>query len=233
MRINPTVVLTFLLLTMMFGAGAVSARWGLSLGKEALKEITQPEISPTSKREEDQASLIEGEGIIFLKEKEVLKNVKAQMQGKVPVEAPKPKKEEKKATEEPEKSPKKNEEAKPESKEQAGLPIVATDDKVTLEVRSMKKEGQALILDVTLKNESSRSVEFLYSFLSIKDDSGRSLSATTQGLPGKLSPNSQLHSGKVSIPIAVLGDAKKLSMTLTDYPDRKLELAIADIPVLR
>lgn len=230
MRINPTVVLTFLLLTMMFGAGAVSARWGLSLGKEALKEITQPEISPTSKREEDQASLVEGEGIIFLKENEVLKNVKAQMQGKAPVEAPKPKKE---ATQKPEQPPKKNEEAKQESKEQAGLPIVATDDKVTLEVRSMKKEGQALILDVTLKNESSRSVEFLYSFLSIKDDSGRSLSATTQGLPGKLSPNSQVYSGKVSIPTAALGDAKKLSMTLTDYPDRKLELAIADIPVLR
>lgn len=233
MRINPTVVLTFLLLTMMFGAGGVSARWGLSLGKKALKEITQPEISPTSKRDDGQGSLVEGEGIVFLKEKEVLTNVKAQMDGKVPVEEPKPKQEEKKATQEPKQAPKENEEAKQEPKEQAGLPILATDDKVTLEVRSIKKEGEALLLDVSLKNESSRSVEFLYSFLNVTDDSGRALSATTQGLPGKLPPNGRAYSGKVSIPTALLGGAKKLSMTLTDYPDRQLVLAIADIPVLR
>ena len=233
MRINPTVVLTFLLLTMMFGAGGVSARWGLSLGKSALKEITQPEISPTSKRDDGQESLVEGEGIVFLKEKEVLTNVKDQMDGKVPVEAPKPKQEEKKATQEPKKETKKNEEAKQEPKKQAGLPIVATDAKVTLEVRSIKKEGEALLLDVSLKNDSSRSVEFLYSFLNVTDDRGRALSATTQGLPGKLPPNGQAYSGKVSIPTVLLGGAKKLSMTLTDYPDRQLELAVADIPVLR
>ncbi len=81
MKINPTVILTLALLGMMFGAGSVSARWGLKLGTDALKEITQPEISPTSKRDGTQKGLVQGQGIVFLQEQNVVKNVKAVMTG--------------------------------------------------------------------------------------------------------------------------------------------------------
>jgi hypothetical protein len=48
-RINSTVALTFILLTLMFGAGIVSAAAGFSIGREALKGITQPDARPTNK----------------------------------------------------------------------------------------------------------------------------------------------------------------------------------------
>jgi hypothetical protein len=37
----------------------------------------------------------------------------------------------------------------------------------------------------------------------------------------------------VSIPSALLEDAKQLSLTLTDYPDQKLQLKMSGIPVVQ
>ncbi|NEO18623.1 hypothetical protein [Moorena sp. SIO4A5] len=45
MKFNTTVALTIVLLTMMLGAGVVSAFWGFSLGHEALKGVTQPDTN--------------------------------------------------------------------------------------------------------------------------------------------------------------------------------------------
>jgi hypothetical protein len=84
-----------------------------------------------------------------------------------------------------------------------------------------------------MKNDGSNPVRFLYSFLNVTDDQGRALSAITEGLPGELPANSQEFTGTVSIPTALLEDAKKLSLTLTDYPDQKLQLKMAEIPVNR
>ena len=39
--------------------------------------------------------------------------------------------------------------------------------------------------------------------------------------------------GKVKIPTALVNDSQTLSLNLTDYPDQKLELNIAQIPVIR
>jgi hypothetical protein len=69
--------------------------------------------------------------------------------------------------------------------------------------------------------------------LNVTDDQGRALSAITEGLPGELPPTGEAFSGTVSIPTALLEDAKKLSMTLTDYPDQKLQLKMSEIPVAR
>jgi hypothetical protein len=227
MKINPTVILTLLLLGMMFGAGTTSAKWGLTLGTEALKEITQPEISPTRNRKENEEHL-KGEQISFLTEPQILERVKAIQNGNVPAETdPKPKAEEKKS--EPTPEPEKEKAAEPK-KAEGNFPIVGQDQDVTLTVDSVEKQGNWLLLNVSLKNDSYRSVQFLYSFLNVTDERGRVLSATTDGLPGELPANQQKYSGTIKISTALLDDAQTLSLTLTDYPDQKLQLKISEIP---
>lgn len=227
MKMNPTVVLTLFLLIMMFGAGAVSASLGLSLGKAALKEVTQPDVRPATNPSENPQNAGRGEGIKLLKEDKIVENVKAQMSGKAP-EAVKPEtKPEPKQESEASEQAKKAEQPKKDER----FPIVSTDQKISLEVRSVRQQGGSLLLDVSLKNSGDRSVQFLYSFLSVTDDKGRSLSATTEGLPGELPPTNESYSGTVSIPTALLDNAQKLSLTLTDYPDQQLQLKMADIPV--
>ncbi|WP_254566536.1 hypothetical protein [Oscillatoria sp. HE19RPO] len=225
MKVNPTVVLTFLLLSMMFGAGALSASLGLELGKAALKEVTQPDVRPNTSGESNSQATGKGKALKLLKEEEIIKTVKARISGKeVEPEAaqtkavePTPEAAEAKAAEEPKKDER--------------FPIATKDQDVSLEVTGVRREGSSLVLDVSLKNEGSRSVQFLYSFLNVTDDKGRSLSATTEGLPGDLSPSDRSYSGTVSIPTALLDNAQKLSLTLTDYPDQELELKMSEIPV--
>lgn len=226
MKVNPTVVLTFLLLSMMFGAGALSASLGLELGKAALKEVTQPDVRPNTSGESNSPTPGKGKGLKLLKEDEVIKTVKARIAGK-DVE-PEPAQ-----TKAVEPAPEQSAEAKAaeEPKKDERFPIATKDGDVSLEVTGIRREGSSLVLDVSLKNEGSRSVQFLYSFLNVTDDKGRSLSATTEGLPGDLSPSDQSYSGTVSIPTALLDNAQKLSLTLTDYPDQELELKMSEIPV--
>jgi hypothetical protein len=69
--------------------------------------------------------------------------------------------------------------------------------------------------------------------LDVTDDQGRALSANTEDLPWELPPNGKIFSGTVSISTALLDDVKKLSMTLTDYPEQQLQLQMLDIPVER
>ncbi len=81
MKVNTTVALTLILLSLMVGAGVVSAAWGFALGREALKGITQPDTSPTSnlarKQQNDAKTPFK-----ILQEAEILKRVKARMEGK-------------------------------------------------------------------------------------------------------------------------------------------------------
>ena len=112
------------------------------------------------------------------------------------------------------------------------LPIKGKDQGVTLEVVKINQQGGSLLLDVNLRNDSRKAVRFLYSFLDVRDDQGRALSAITDGLPGELPANGENFSGTVRIPTALLNDAKQISLTLTDYPDQKLQLKISKIPVV-
>lgn len=80
MRINPAIAFTLILLAAMFGSGIVSASWGYSLGRQALTGIRQPETRPasasTANRDSAQTS-----DFILLKEEDILKNVKARIEG--------------------------------------------------------------------------------------------------------------------------------------------------------
>lgn len=229
MKINPTVILTLLLLGMMFGAGTTSAKWGLTLGTEALKEITQPEISPTRNRTENEEHL-KGQPMSFLTEPQILERVKAIQNGNAPAETPTPKTAANKSEPTPKPEPEKAAEPK---KAEGNFPLTGQDRDVTLTVDSVQKQGNWLMLNVNLKNDSYRSVQFLYSFLNVTDERGRALSATTEGLPGELPANQQKYSGMIKISTALLDDAQTLSLTLTDYPDQKLQLKISEIPVVK
>lgn len=80
MKINPTVALTLILLSLMLSAGLTSAVWGYKLGRESLKGVTQPNTRPINNAEGTQDHHHRGE-LTLLKEADILSNVKAQVEG--------------------------------------------------------------------------------------------------------------------------------------------------------
>lgn len=226
MVLNSTVVLTLILLTLMFGAGVTSSVWGFTLGREALKGTTQPDVRPSSNAGGKQGTPAKGDQVSILKEKDILKIVKARVDGRDP---------EKLATQNAkDKASSKPATAKKPATGQnasAKFPMNSRDGGITLEVSAVNQRGNSMLLDVSMKNEGSQAVRFLYSFLNVTDNQGRPLSATAEDLPAELPPNGQIFYGTVSIPTALLENAKELSLTLTDYPGQKLQLQIAGIPV--
>jgi hypothetical protein len=238
MKFNSTVALTLILLAMMLGAGFVSAMWGFTLGHEALKGVTQPDIRPTKKLAETQQVSLGKEGVKILREEDILVNINDYIKGKgkdaksdsdEKKETPAPTRPEQKPTPEPSATSA----SLTTTNANLKLPVKSQDRGVTLEVNSTSQSGGSLLLNVSLKNNGTTPVRFLYSFLNVTDDQGRALSAITEGLPGELPANGEAFSGTVSIPTALLEDAKKLSLTLTDYPDQKLQLKMSEIPVSR
>lgn len=235
MKLNSTVALTLILLATMLGAGTVSALWGYTLGHGALKGVTQPDVSPTKKLAGDKTSSSSQEGVKMLSEEAVLAEVSEKIDSTSTISELDEKED---STEDKDKeSEKDTEEGDKEEEKEATIsgnfPITSQDQGVTLEVVSASQKGGSLLLDVNMKNQGSQEVRFLYSFLDVKDEQGRALSAITEGLPGELPPSGREFSGKVRIPTALLEDAKNISLTLTDYPDQKLQLNLNNIPVVK
>lgn len=220
---NSSIVLTLSLLTLMFGAGLGSASWGFKLGREALKGITQPDTRPTNNLAGARDSSNRKEGLVLLEEEKIITSVKNIIRNGGVVEDKTTKKD----------SQKKQAKVKSseENKSQQSFPIVSSDAGVALEVNDVRRWGNSLVLDVNLKNEGDQSVRFLYSFLNVTDDQGRSLSASTEDLPGELPPNGRRYYGIITIPIALLDNAKELSLELTDYPGQKLDLKMSKIKI--
>ncbi|HLO85176.1 MAG TPA: hypothetical protein VK203_09220 [Nostocaceae cyanobacterium] len=233
MKINSTVLLTLTLLTLMLGAGSVSAYLGLNLGNSALKGVNKLDGSPTTNRlSSAKAASSQPAGLTFLKEEDILKTVKARTDGKN-----KSKKTEKVEEEEEVKTSKSPTQEKPApAKEETlapGFPIVAESEGVIMAVQSARYSGGDLLLKVKMQNKGADSVRFLYSFLDVTDDKGRTLSAITEGLPAELPSNGPEFTGTVSIPTSLLDDVRNISLALTDYPAQKLKLQLSDIPVDR
>lgn len=231
MKLNSTVTLTLVLLTLMLGAGFVSAFWGFSLGSAAIKGVTQPDARPTTKLASTKGSTPQQGGVALLREDDIIKSVKARMEGKG--RGAKPEKAEENNQKDQDKLAANTRLEEENEAPQPGFPVTAENQGVSLEVYSARYSGGALLMRVRLKNTGRDTVRFLYSFLDVTDDQGRSLSATPDNLPTELPANSQVFSGTVSIPTALLDNVKKLSLTLTDYPDQKLRLQLSDIPVAR
>jgi hypothetical protein len=229
MGLNSTVVLTVVLLTMMFGAGFTSSVWGYGLGRSALKEITQPDVRPNNLANKNKNGN-RHDGVLLLKEKDILATVKKRMEGKEEVASASPKAANKPTSTQAQK-PKTESSPAPAANNKSVFPIVSRDGGVRLEVVEATRKGNSLVLNVNLKNEGQESVRFLYSFLNVTDDKGRALSASVEELPGQLPPSGKVYQGTVTIPTALVENSKELTMSLTDYPDQKMQLQMSGIPV--
>lgn len=229
MAVNSTVVLTLILLTLMFGAGVTSSVLGFTTGREALKGTTQPDVRPSNNAGSGkQGNPANKDQVSILKEKDILKTVKARIEGRDPEKTAQANIKTDKA------SPKPATAKKPGAPNASNkFPLNSRDGGIVLEVSAASQRGTSMLLDVSMKNEGSQAVRFLYSFLNVTDDRGRALSATAEELPAELPPNGQVYYGTVSIPTALLENAKEVSLTLTDYPGQKLQLQISGIPVAK
>lgn len=230
MKLRSTVTLTVILLILMLGAGYVSAIWGFMVGSEALQGVSQPDARPKSRIKLRKQKSQQPAAAVMLKEKDIITSVRARIEGQGKnVKPQKPQTEDQSSSKQS--SPQTTQVAA--EPPQPGFPVIDKNQGVTLEVLSARFSGGALLLKVNFKNEGDRTVRFLASFLDVTDDRGRSLSANTEGLPWELPPNGKTFSGTVSISTLLLEDVKKLSMSLTDYPQQQLRLQMQDIPITR
>jgi hypothetical protein len=219
MKINPTIALTLTLLSLMFGVGIISAAWGLVVGREALKGITQPDTRPTNPTSQ---SVPRREEVAILREEDLIAAAKTRMNGAGGDPTIKP-----------------NSAVKTEPKAAmkavaANLPLVSQSFGVVLEVSSVRQQGDALVMQVSLKNTSKVAVQFLYDgFLTLKDEKGEAIAATVQGLPAELPPSGAPFAGTITVPAELVKQVEKLSLSITDYPDQRLQLQLPNIPIIR
>jgi hypothetical protein len=226
---NSPAMLALMLLAMMLGSGTVSGLVGYKMGSEALKGVGQPDTNPTKKKiVENQETSSKTQEFVPIDEKTILTQVYDRINGKSEKsKVSAQKKEENRAG--LEQSTQKTESSQ-NSPKKVSLPLKTEDGSVTLEVVKASQQGGSLVLDVNLSNRGTDTVRFLYSFLEIKDNQGRPLSAIVEGLPGELPANKETFSGSVKIPLELIDEGQQLSLNLTDYPDQKLKLNIANIP---
>lgn len=216
MKWNSTIGLTLILLAAMLVAGIVSAVAGMSMGKEALKGITQPDTRPTNSVGNRAEGGDRKDELVILQEEKIISTVKARIGSKPAANA----KAETPAT------------AK-NSASESTFPLTDESKGVTLEVKSVEPQGDALVFAVALKNESDNPVKFLYSFLEIKDEQGRTISTNTEGLPSELPADQQAYAGTVRIPAVSVEKVQKVSLLLSDYPNQQVQLELSDIPIVR
>ena len=220
MKLNSTVALTLILLVSMVAAGLVSASWGTALGREALKGITQPDTRPNSNKAGGQAGNSRREELAVLPENTIIANVKTRMNGGS-----------EKETQASPATAAKDSKAKETTKSE--LPLSTKGQDVVLEVKSVRQQGEFLVLAVNLRNSSQQPVSFMYDALNVTDEQGRSLKASTEGLPAELPASSNAFSGTIRISSALLDGVQNVSLSLASYPDKRLKLQLSDIPIDR
>jgi hypothetical protein len=222
MKINATVTFTFALLFLMLGASLASSMAGFSVGREALKGITQPDSRPNKGKAKTANNSAQKEGIALMKEEDIIKSMKERIDGSAKTGAAR--------TDDKDKDNK--DAAKVEApKVDVKFPIVTAAQGVTMEVVSSRKEGEATMLDVTIKNGAAQPVQFRYTFLTVTDDQGRVVTAETIGLPSELPANSETFSGSVKLASKTLQGAKSVTLQLSDYPEQKVQLRVQDVPI--
>ena len=230
-RINlkSTFWLIFVLLLMMLAGGGASAYVGYLMGKEALKVVTQPDTNSQEPVTKTKTKVGSHKGLNIIDEKEVLVNVYDHIfhQTKKAQDRNSPQ-----STLKAQSSLLANESDR-EKSPSGFVPIKDSSGGVTIEVSQAKFQGSSLVLGVNLKNESSNTVRFLYSFMDIKDDQNRSLSAIAEGLPGELPANGQEFQGNLIVPLSLLDNSRNISLTLKNYPEQELELKLEKISVTR
>jgi hypothetical protein len=91
------------------------------------------------------------------------------------------------------------------------------------------QKGNGVQLGVSLQNNQAQAVEFLYSFLEVRDQDNNLLSSLTESLPQTLPPDGKIYTGTVEI-LGTLSDTiSSLSVRLASYPDEKVKLQVNGI----
>ncbi|NJN30002.1 MAG: hypothetical protein HC824_05795 [Synechococcales cyanobacterium RM1_1_8] len=235
-RLRVSLLYTLSMLFLMIIASLIGMTLGSGLGSDALKGVTQPDFGLSSRTttQGEQADEPEpGQDVAFLSESEVLTQVKERMANKGQTPAQPTASPDTATAAEGDAGDGTPEETPDKPAPQVGFPIVSKDGGVLMEVVGVQPDNGSLVLDVNLRNEGTKPVRFLYSFLDVMDDQNRPLSATAEGLPGEIQPLSDTFSGQIRIPQALVEGIESLSVSLTDYPDQKLKLQLSGIPVLQ
>jgi hypothetical protein len=220
MKLNSTVALTLVLLALMLTAGLVSVFFGIAVGREALKGITQPDTRRTNRPATSRKPNTPQENLVLLKEEEIIAKVKVRINGTG-----------KQGRNSPKSEPSPDQSTATTSSNPGQFPFVSQNQGVMLEVRSVARQGENLILNVNMRNSGKEPVRFLYNLLKITDDQGQELSASTDGLPAELPSESENFPGTISISSTAVESAKTISLSLTDYPDQQLKLQVSNIPI--
>ncbi len=222
---DPAIRLTLYLLLGVFTLGIFSAVVGYFFGHESLKGVTQPDMNPFV------ASSAQGqyprEGGYLLKESDILAKVERETKGIS--KSGEPKKQSPATVKKDEKDAKAS--PSPAVDKETSLPTAVQSQGVRLEVRALTVKTDGLSLDVAMRNESAKEVQFLYDFLDVSDDQSQGLTTEVKGLPTKFSPKSETFSGVIKISDVSSGSVKWISLALADYPDQKVELKIPKILV--
>lgn len=224
LRQDPAIRLTLFLLLGVFTLGIFSALVGYLFGHESLKGVTQPDMNPFV------ASSTQGqyphEGGYLLKESDILAKVERETKGISKSGEPK-----KQAQTTAKKDAKASPSPAAEKDQRTSLPTFVQSQGIRLEVRALTVEANGLSLDVAMRNEGAKEVQFLYDFLDVSDDQSQALTTEVKGLPTKFAPKSETFSGVIKISGVSSGSVKWIALALADYPDQKVELKIPKILV--
>ncbi|MGA7938038.1 MAG: hypothetical protein WCA35_31100 [Kovacikia sp.] len=214
MKLNSTVALTLVLLSLMVGAGLVSAAWGIALGRDALKGVTQPDTRPANNLAKRQGTSARREAFTILREEDIVASAKARINGTAKAASPAVK-------------PGTNNDGS-----KTKFPMVSQSENIVLEVSSAQKQENSLILKVNLRNNGNRSIKFNETSLSVTDESGQAIDNKISGLPSELPSASGTVSSTINIPVNSLQETENISLNLKDE-DQQIELDVPDIPVPR
>ncbi len=223
MKLNSTVTFTFGLLALMVGAGIVSGFSGFAIGTEALKGITQPDSRPQKTRAKSANNAEAKDGMVLMNEATIVKAMKDRMASTAKGGG----RSDRGTAEKPATEEKQADKALPIAK----LPVSSKVEDVTLEVVASRREDTATLLDLAIRNNSSKPIQFRYTFLTVTDNQGQLITAETIGLPTEIPPNGEKFSGSVKLSRDSAQDAKTVTLELSDYPEQKLLFRLADIPV--
>lgn len=211
---------------MMLAAGITSAFISYLMGQQALKVVTQPEMTKNNRlRKKPLTGTYKG--LQLVDEKKVLVEVYNLIQ------AHEGKDSQDRSRLQDSNRLVSNIVIEEDDASDTIFPLTNRSKGVTLELVKTQTEGSSLVLDLNLKNEGSEAIRFLYSFIDVRDEQGRVISAIPEDLPGEIPANGQNFSGKLKIPLALLDQSHNISLSLTDYPDQTVELKLKQIPVTR
>ncbi|BAC07624.1 hypothetical protein [Thermosynechococcus vestitus] len=220
--LHPGILTSLVLISTTAAITLVTAFIGYHLGRDSLRGVSQPVVNPilgSAVKTKDQT---QGERSPILDEAQIIAQTKARIAEMTEGSS------DRKIVPAPTTA---NEPPAAEPAVSRTLPIVAEDQGVRLEISRVDTLGQDLALQVSLKNDSSQGVQFIYTFLEITNDKGDLLSALTEGLPTELPAGSDLVKGTILIPKSLLNNTKTLTLRLASYPNQDVQLQAANIPV--